>query len=57
MMTSTFNWTERLHTVHAMHIIAYLRSHAPESTEPEKMTAKQSGSKSCGKFSVENNKI
>jgi len=27
---------ERLHTIHAMHTIAYLRSHAPESTEPEK---------------------
>ena len=36
MMTSTFNRTERLHTVHAMHTIAYLRSHVPESTEPEK---------------------
>jgi len=36
MITSTFNRTERLHTVHAMHIIAYLRSHVPEFTEPEK---------------------
>jgi len=36
MMTSTFNRTERLHNVHAMHIIAYLRSHASESTELEK---------------------
>ena len=35
MMTSTFNRTESLHTVHAMHIIAYLRSHAPKSTELE----------------------